>query len=588
MGCPNFFKYHPEALANPEEGLKLYAKKFGHDAEALVHAVEKTEEYQKAKEQGEKQGPDFSTYHFVMHALQHMDEHDKNLVNVVYDSFIKSSPEKNPGRPREIKVYEKKEQPREDKAVKDESAKEEEIKEAYSERMPEKQDYHNAGVSAESDAGSNDIIKIGRSLQGAAFIESKNIQPDYSEPEDKSEYISSGMHIDMIAGNNMSVSLSDIYETIRMSESSQTINLTVQADVKNEVVNPVQEAEIEKISFEPGRSSSQTLDAFLISNEPKMLEYKKDNSQSNGTVPEIRNYRQLILEEKTLMPKSQEYGDMSGTHTVIANYAHLTLEEAVSPGKINKDKIQAIGAGSYTDASTAAILEIFSAADEAAARADREKEIKKTEETPDKMKAAAGSPAYKIKRKPETKEDNKAHQEKKNYSDENRTAKTGFEDDIVKNLEAAVFGSNEKYQPGRLTIPYFSRLSGYEGVLSGIKNALDIIKEIKDYDKGYGAYLRKKFFDKIYSLAEEVKDKKSKKIKKKKLARELDELVMKMLKTKKDTAFKEKISNGKKAVRKKRPGLMKKSLKAKKQSRLKKCKRAKKKSIPVQRLSAPA
>lgn len=89
MGCPNFFKYHPEALENPEEGLRLYAKKFGHEVSTLVEAIKHTEQYQEAEKKSEK-GPDFSTYIFVMEALRSMDMQDKQLVNQVCDNFRNS------------------------------------------------------------------------------------------------------------------------------------------------------------------------------------------------------------------------------------------------------------------------------------------------------------------------------------------------------------------------------------------------------------------------------------------------------------------------------------------------------------------
>jgi len=636
MGCPNFFKYHPEALANPEEGLRLYARKFGHDVETLVQAVEKTEQYQKTKEQGKKQSPDFSTYYFVMHALHQMDKQDRNLVNEVYRNFIKNNTEQNPGKPQETKTYKKKKQSGEQKVARDETV---QIKKTYSEKKSEEQRNEQGYQTAEvSDKFKRDdfskTIHLERNSQGTAFTETENSQVAYVASETKSEYTQSDMHIDVAAGNSAEVLLSDIYETITSSGSSQTINLTVNIENQRGIVNPMPAIDIGDISFEPreiNADSYQTLDMFLTANKSKVLEYKIDagdvglsfiknvwtiqdkgpeqaKSASISIDLKVKDYAQLIPEEITVAqnPPEQTNNISSDTSTEIKNYSQLTLEKVVSSGRINQgNQIINIDEDNYTETgNTAKMFEIYIMIDTGSNEIDKTEEAGKTRKMPETKETVSDSEPVKAneqkakeeniesvverysltysKRKAkenqysEAEHNEKYLERKQSYSDESRATKRSVEINSTSDLEVVASESNEKrLQLNHLVEPYLDMVHSYIGISPGIKTALDTIEEIESYDKKYGVYLRKEFFDKLYSLIEEIEKenkhpKKTKKKKSKELAKKLDELIMKILKAKRELISRKKSTKGKRWKKSRKKRVLKKSSKPKKQSKLKK------------------
>jgi len=628
MGCPNFFKYHPEALANPEEGLKLYAKKFGHEVETLVQAVEKTEQYQKAKEQSGKKGPNFSAYYFVIQTLQQMDRQDKNLVNVAYENFLKDNTEKNTSRPQETRVYEKKKQPAEQRAARDETAVQ--IKKAYSKKISKEQineqDYQATEVSDEFKKDDfNGTNHLKRNPQRGAFTEAENVQVIYTVSKTKSDYTPSDIHVDVAAGNNLEVSLSDIYETISSSEVGQTINLTVHIENQGEIVNPMPAIDVGEISFEPSfepseinASSYQTLDTFLTSNGSKVLEYKNDtkdielpsikdvrvrdsepDSVSSNVDVEITHYDQFSLEKITIKQNSPEQANNTPTdvRTEIKDYSQLTLEEVVSSVTTNESRqiTLNINVNNYTDTSNVTeMFKIYATADTEPNEINRTEEVSKTEERRAKETVSNPEPVNEpkvevkdigsvlekyalthskgeAKRKQYNKtKHNEKYQEKQSYVDESRAI--SVEINSASNLEAVASEANERrYQLNHLVEPYLDMILSYSGISPNIKTALSIIEEIESYDKKYGAYLREEFFDKLYSLVEEIekenkRPKKTKEKKSKKLAKKLDELIMKILKTKKELMSKEKRQ---KKSRKKRSKVLKKSKRKKRSKKIK-------------------
>jgi len=506
MGCPNFFKYHPEAMNNPEEGLRLYAKKFGHEVSTLVKAVKQTEQYQEAEKISEK-GPDFSTYNFVMEALRSMDLQDKQLVNKVYDNF-KNSLEKSicHEQKREYSAGKKRDAPE-----KKTEYRKEEVSQTAADSQKKESD---ANEKYSRNQGKTETKAKVYTAHSEVFGRKKSAYDKSNSFDIRTESSTFNTNVSIDHKFKLDEQKYDPKHTPRGEARGKRYASSKQADEKDsatDALNHVSSAHSlsnaseseQKEKYGPKKGSKEPAEEKTKTNEQISIgdiEFAVLSGAFNNSF-QINFYEsQKDFQETDTVHKGQsvEYEEVkkeeTPARTVSAdiknkNYSSIKLEEIIQAEGSAAKNYQQINYSDYTELANDDLHKTLQVTADAAEH---------QEETNPQKRIHA----------------NKGNQTKEQYSEKKERGNKSVRDRAVKEPSEQSRLENLTYREDRLPAPEIHH-NKYSLNHNYMKAVIRIIEEIEEYDEKYARYIREKLEEKGYFRKDAEADAKEEKESKK-------------------------------------------------------------------------